>query len=84
MPPCRRRHEFRECVLHIPDRKIAAFFVTLHKTEEAYSPTTMYENYAISGQLFHLQSQSTTSADSPPRTPSSVRPNMCLTRAVAR
>jgi superfamily II DNA or RNA helicase len=60
-----RRPDFREGVLHIPDRKIDAFFITLQKTEEAYSPTTMYEDYAISEKLFHWQSQSTTSADSP-------------------
>ena len=60
-----RRPDLREGVLHIPDRKIDAFFVTLQKTEEAYSPTTMYEDYAISDQLFHWQSQSTTSSDSP-------------------
>lgn len=60
-----RRPDFREGVLHIPDRKVDAFFVTLHKTEDAYSPTTMYEDYAISDQLFHWQSQSTTSVDSP-------------------
>jgi superfamily II DNA or RNA helicase/HKD family nuclease len=59
------RRDFREGVLHLPDRKIDAFFVTLHKSEEAYSPTTMYEDYAISDQLFHWQSQSTTSANSP-------------------
>ena len=52
-------------MLHIPDRKIDAFFITLQKTEEADSPTTMYEDYAISDELFHWQSQSTTSADSP-------------------
>ncbi|MEX0742300.1 MAG: DUF3427 domain-containing protein, partial [Phycisphaeraceae bacterium] len=60
-----RRPEFREGVLHLPDSKVDAFFVTLHKTEEAYSPTTMYEDYAISDRLFHWQSQSTTSVDSP-------------------
>lgn len=60
-----RRPAFREGVLHLPHRKIDAFFVTLHKTEEAYSPTTMYEDYAISDRLFHWQSQSTTSAASP-------------------
>jgi hypothetical protein len=52
-------------VLHLAERKVDAFFVTVHKTEEAYSPTTMYEDYAISDCLFHWQSQSTTSADSP-------------------
>jgi len=41
------------------------FFVTLHKTEEDYSPTTMYEDYMISDRLFHWQSQSTTSEESP-------------------
>jgi superfamily II DNA or RNA helicase len=61
----KQRPDFREGVLHMPDRKIDAFFVTLHKTEEAYSPTTMYEDYAISDQLFHWQSQSTTSTQSP-------------------
>lgn len=59
-----RRPEFREGVLHLPERKVDALFVTLHKTEEAYSPTTMYEDYAVSDELFHWQSQSTTSAES--------------------
>lgn len=60
----RRRPEFREGVLHIPDRREDVFFVTLQKTEAAYSPTTMYEDYAISDSLFHWQSQSTTAAGS--------------------
>lgn len=60
-----RRPSFREGVLHVPGRKVDAFFVTLHKTEDAYSPTTMYEDYAISDRLFHWQSQSTTSVTSP-------------------
>ena len=40
-------------------------FVTLNKTEERYSPTTMYEDYAISPSLFHWQSQNATSPDVP-------------------
>lgn len=60
-----RRPDLREGKLHIPERKLDAFFVTLHKTEEAYSPTTMYEDYVISDRLFHWQSQSTTSIESP-------------------
>ncbi|MCG3123062.1 MAG: hypothetical protein GIKADHBN_01470 [Phycisphaerales bacterium] len=59
------RPEFREGVLHLPNKKIDAFFVTLNKTEDAYSPTTMYEDYAISDRLFHWQSQNMTSVDSP-------------------
>jgi len=59
------RPDFREGVLHLPEQKLDAFFITLTKSEDAYSPTTMYEDYAISDHLFHWQSQSTTSADSP-------------------
>ena len=57
--------EMREGVLHLPDLQADVFFVTLHKTEKDYSPTTMYQDYAINERLFHWQSQSTTSADSP-------------------
>lgn len=59
------RPDQREGVLHIPGTKVDAFFVTLHKTEEDYSPTTMYEDYLISHDRFHWQSQSHTSVESP-------------------
>ena len=55
----------REGVLHLKDRKFDAFFVTLQKTEDEYSPTTMYEDYLISHDQFHWQSQSNTSEQSP-------------------
>jgi superfamily II DNA or RNA helicase len=58
------RPDFREGVKHLAESKVDAFFVTLQKTENEYSPTTMYEDYAISHDLFHWQSQSTTSAES--------------------
>ncbi|HEY9503460.1 MAG TPA: DUF3427 domain-containing protein, partial [Pyrinomonadaceae bacterium] len=48
---------------HSESLKADLFFVTLNKTESDYSPTTMYEDYAISDNLFHWQSQSTTSAE---------------------
>jgi hypothetical protein len=60
-----KRPEHREGVLHLRESKLDAFFVTLQKTEEEYSPTTMYEDYFISHDLFHWQSQSGTSVDSP-------------------
>ncbi len=60
-----QRPDFREGVLHLPASKVDAFFVTLSKTEHDYSPTTMYEDYALSAELFHWQSQSTTSAEAP-------------------
>ena len=35
-------------------------FVALRKSEKEYSPSTMYEDYALSPTEFHWQSQSTT------------------------
>jgi superfamily II DNA or RNA helicase len=56
-----KRRSVRQGVLHLPHFKADAFFVTLNKSDSDYSPTTMYEDYAISDTLFHWQSQSTTS-----------------------
>ena len=42
-----------------------ALLVTLHKSESDYSPTTMYQDYAISQDLFHWESQSGTTVASP-------------------
>ena len=36
------------------------FFVTLDKSEKAFSPSTRYEDFAVSPTRFHWQSQSTT------------------------
>ena len=55
----------RQGVLYLPDKKADVFLITLNKSDKDYSPTTMYEDYAVSPSLFHWQSQSTTSADSP-------------------
>lgn len=38
------------------ERKFAMVFVTLNKSDKQYSPTTLYEDYAISEDLFHWQS----------------------------
>jgi len=56
--------EVREGVRHIPEHKLDVFMVTLNKTEKDYSPSTLYEDYAIDAEHFHWQSQSTTSAQS--------------------
>ncbi len=50
----------REGILHVPDRKLDLFFADINKSEVDFSPTTMYEDYAISDRLFHWQSQSQT------------------------
>lgn len=40
---------------------IELLFINLQKSEEDFSPTTMYDDYAIDETLFHWQSQSQTS-----------------------
>jgi superfamily II DNA or RNA helicase len=55
----------REGVKYLPDKKVDVFFITLNKSDKDYSPTTMYKDYSINEWLFHWQSQSTTSVDSP-------------------
>jgi superfamily II DNA or RNA helicase len=60
-----RQRDVREGVLWVPEIQADLLFITLDKTETDYSPTTMYNDYAISASLFHWQSQSTTSAEAP-------------------
>jgi len=55
----------REGVLHVPERKLDVFFADINKSEADFSPTTMYEDYAINEKRFHWQSQSTTGENSP-------------------
>ncbi len=46
------------------DASCDLFFVTLEKSEKDYSPTTMYDDYPISQNLFHWQSQNRTREES--------------------
>lgn len=55
----------REGVVWRPDLNTDAFLITLKKSETDYSPTTMYRDFALSDRLFHWESQSTTSENSP-------------------
>lgn len=55
---------FREGVKNFKDKKLDAFFITLNKSEKDFSPSTLYEDYAINEKLFHWQSQSTTTVES--------------------
>ncbi|WP_228451028.1 DEAD/DEAH box helicase [Marnyiella aurantia] len=50
----------REGVAENKDLKCEALFVNLKKSEEDFSPTTMYDDYAINESLFHWQSQNQT------------------------
>ncbi|RTZ95918.1 MAG: NgoFVII family restriction endonuclease [Deltaproteobacteria bacterium] len=60
-----KRVAFREGVKYLPELRTDLFFITLKKTEKEYSPTTMYDDYALDETHFHWQSQSTTSDTSP-------------------
>ncbi len=60
----RKPNSFREGVLFSPAANADAFLVTLHKSESDYSPTTMYQDYAVSPELFHWESQSVTTVAS--------------------
>jgi len=46
------------------DLNTEALFVTLKKSEKEYSPTTLYDDYAINESLFHWQSQNATTPES--------------------
>lgn len=61
----RNPNSFREGVWYSPELNADAAFVTLKKSEADYSPTTMYADYPISQDLFHWESQSTVSVNSP-------------------
>ena len=58
------KQESREGTLYLNEKKTDVFFINLNKNEKDFSPTTMYDDYAINEKLFHWQSQSTTSSQS--------------------
>lgn len=61
----RQRPPMREGVRHLPQQRQDLFLATIQKNEKHYSPSTLYEDYAINSCRFHWQSQSTTSESSP-------------------
>jgi hypothetical protein len=61
----RMPNSMREGVWYSPDLNVDIFLITAKKSEADYSPTTMYADYPISPDLFHWESQSTTSVQSP-------------------
>lgn len=66
-----RLHQFekassnREGIAYNEEINTEALFVTLKKSEKEYSPTTMYEDYALNEEIFHWQSQNSTSPKTP-------------------
>ena len=51
------RPAFREGVKYFNDKDLDIFFITLNKSDKEFSESTLYEDYAISENLFHWQSQ---------------------------
>jgi hypothetical protein len=56
---------WREGVRWMKDEQCDVFVFTVDKTSGRFSPTTRYRDYAISREIIHWESQSTTRADSP-------------------
>ena len=57
--------QVREGVAFSKRLNVDAFMVQLQKSDGQFSQSTMYADYALTEQLFHWQSQSTTSSHSP-------------------
>ncbi|MGG0719567.1 DUF3427 domain-containing protein [Robertmurraya massiliosenegalensis] len=55
---------FREGVKYFKDKDLDIFFITLNKSDKDFSPSTLYDDYAINEFLFHWQSQSRVSEGS--------------------
>jgi hypothetical protein len=55
----------REGVAEITALNTELLFINLIKSAEDYSPTTMYDDYAISDRLFHWQSQNSAGPETP-------------------
>jgi superfamily II DNA or RNA helicase len=58
-----RKSPSREGVAENVALKTELLFINLIKSEENFSPTTMYDDYAISETLFHWQSQNSSRPD---------------------
>lgn len=52
-----RKSNNREGVVNLENKNTELLLVTLEKTDQNFSPTTMYNDYAINETLFHWQSQ---------------------------
>jgi superfamily II DNA or RNA helicase len=59
-----RKSPSREGVAENKDLNTELLFINLIKSEEKFSPTTMYDDYAVNELLFHWQSQNSTRPDS--------------------
>lgn len=58
-----KKSEIREGVAFSKEKNTELLFITLNKSEKDFSPTTLYEDFAISEKLFHWQSQNSVSPE---------------------
>ena len=59
-----KQSSIREGVALSQDKNTELLFITLNKSEKDFSPTTLYEDFAISDTLFHWQSQNSVKSES--------------------
>ena len=60
-----KKSSSREGVAFNKDLNTELLFINLVKSEENFSPTTMYDDYAINESLFHWQSQNSAGPETP-------------------
>jgi superfamily II DNA or RNA helicase/HKD family nuclease len=60
----RKAHGHQSGVAWSPEARLDALMVTLRKTEQNFSPTTMYRDFALSPELFHWESPNNSSPGS--------------------
>ncbi|MBL7765858.1 MAG: DUF3427 domain-containing protein [Chitinophagaceae bacterium] len=58
-----KKSEIKEGVAYSREKNTELLFITLIKSEKDYSPTTLYEDFAISEKLFHWQTQNSVSPE---------------------
>ncbi len=58
-----KKSEIREGVAFSKEKNTELLFITLNKSEKDFSPTTLYEDFAISEKLFHWQTQNSVSPE---------------------
>jgi len=59
-----KKCEIREGVAFSREKNTELLFVTLNKSEKDFSPTTLYNDFAVSETIFHWQSQNEAKPDS--------------------
>lgn len=59
-----QKSSIREGVALSIEKNLELLFITLNKSEKDFSPTTLYDDFAISEKLFHWQSQNNVKPES--------------------